>query len=94
MDQLIRKETLKPVVDGHIDFRGQRLASKYMYALLTVTTLGSFILGWAAHDIRITVYASIIGTILSALVVIPPWAIYKQHPVAWKKVDIVQTVNS
>jgi len=73
----------KYVVDGYIDFTGQRHTYWLMHTGLTLATLVSFVVGWFRSDVFLTLYTALAGATLTALLVLPPWPMYKTHPTPW-----------
>jgi len=71
------------MVDGQIDFEGQKTAEQLATALLS--TLGgiAFIIGYFLQDIKLALQIGLGGTVLVALVVVPPWPFYNKNPVKW-----------
>ncbi|KAJ5169149.1 uncharacterized protein N7482_004743 [Penicillium canariense] len=65
------------------DFHGQRLADILSTVLLIISGAVSFLTGYIYKDIYLTLWTGLAGTLLTALVVIPPWPMYNQHPEKW-----------
>lgn len=87
-------DALYTVIDGYIDFEGQKLADNINNYLLVLVGAIAFIVGFVAQDITLTVYIGLAGTALTALIVIPPWPFYNKKPLTWiqteKPLDIKQ----
>lgn len=43
----------------------------------------AFIVGFVSRDVYLTLWVGLAGTLLTALVVIPPWPVYNKHPEKW-----------
>ncbi len=43
----------------------------------------AFIVGYALQDIYVTLWLGLFGTLVTVLVVVPPWGFYKKAPVKW-----------
>ncbi|TDZ27620.1 Signal peptidase complex subunit 1 [Colletotrichum spinosum] len=43
----------------------------------------AFVIGYFLQDIKLAVYVGLIGTVVTLLLVVPPWPFYKGHPVEW-----------
>jgi len=43
----------------------------------------ALLVGFVKDDIYLTVWVSLAGTILTMLVVVPPWPAFNKHPEAW-----------
>ncbi|RWA12009.1 hypothetical protein EKO27_g3090 [Xylaria grammica] len=80
-DQLL--EQVRDVVDGQIDFQGQKLAEILATALLSVVGAISFFVGFFLQDIALALKVGLGGTALTFLAIIPPWPFFNQHPVKW-----------
>ncbi|KAI0816668.1 microsomal signal peptidase 12 kDa subunit-domain-containing protein [Xylaria sp. FL0064] len=80
-DQLL--EQIRDVVDGQIDFEGQKLAEVLATVLLSVVGAISFLAGFFLQDIALALKIGLGGTALTFLVVVPPWPFFKRHPVKW-----------
>ncbi|KAI8099475.1 microsomal signal peptidase 12kDa subunit [Halteromyces radiatus] len=68
-----------------IDFEGQRLAENLTYYLLIAASLVGFITGYALESIQLTVSIFAIGLAATFLFVLPPWPMYRRHPINWSK---------
>ncbi|KAK6349769.1 hypothetical protein TWF696_006045 [Orbilia brochopaga] len=75
------QDKFQAVVDGFIDFKGQKLADQITTYTLSIAAFLAFIVGFVAQDIRLTLYIGLAGTALTFLAVVPPWPIYNQNPV-------------
>lgn len=39
--------------------------------------------GFIQHDIHLTMWITLAGTLVTLLVVVPPWPFYNRHPQSW-----------
>ncbi|EAW12487.1 signal peptidase complex subunit 1 [Aspergillus clavatus NRRL 1] len=79
-------DILGPVQDafeGQIDFHGQRITEILSTAILIISGAAAFLIGYIYQDIHLTLWIGLAGTLLTALVVIPPWPVYNKHPEKW-----------
>ncbi|VDB92013.1 unnamed protein product [Peniophora sp. CBMAI 1063] len=75
--------SINKLLEGKIDFEGQKLAERiYTVALAAITTL-AFIAGFVAQDIRLTFAIVAVGSLGVAAIVVPPWPMFNKHPVQW-----------
>ncbi|KAL1969057.1 hypothetical protein VTN77DRAFT_891 [Rasamsonia byssochlamydoides] len=74
---------LQEALEGQIDFHGQRLAEILSTLLLILSGVVAFVVGYIQQDIYLTLWIGLAGTLLTALVVVPPWPFYNQHPEKW-----------
>jgi signal peptidase complex subunit 1 len=65
------------------DFKGQLFAERLSTALLSISGLLAFLIGYATQDIYQTLYVGLGGTALTFLVVVPPWPFFNQNPQPW-----------
>jgi len=80
-DQLL--EVVRQVSEGQIDFEGQKLAEWLATALLATVGIISFISGFILQDIKLALYIGLGGTILTFLLIVPPWPFLNRRPVRW-----------
>jgi len=76
-------DQVRDVVDGQIDFDGQRRVEVLATLLLSASALIAFNVGYTLQDIQQAVYIALGGTALTFLITVPPWPFYKKHPVVW-----------
>jgi signal peptidase complex subunit 1 len=81
MDAIISQ--LQDLLEGQIDFDGQRLAERTSTAILTLSSVVAFIVGFIHQDIYLIMWIGLAGTALAMLLVVPPWPIYNKHPQPW-----------
>ncbi|KAK1691151.1 microsomal signal peptidase 12 kDa subunit [Colletotrichum godetiae] len=80
-DQIL--DQVRDIAEGQIDFEGQKLADLLATLLLSASGVLAFIIGFILQDIKLAVYVGLGGTVLTFLLVVPPWPFFKQHPVKW-----------
>jgi len=80
-DQLLEKA--RDVVEGPIDFEGQKTAEYLATALLIVVGGIAFLTGYFLQDIKLALQLGLGGSVVAALVVVPPWPFFNKHPVQW-----------
>jgi len=76
-------EQVRDVVDGQIDFEGQKLAELIANVALSVSGIIAFLVGFYLQDIKLAVWIALGGTILTFVVVVPPWPFFNRNPVKW-----------
>ncbi|KAL2809470.1 microsomal signal peptidase 12 kDa subunit-domain-containing protein [Aspergillus granulosus] len=77
---------LAPIQDafeGQIDFHGQQITEILSTALLVLSGVIAFLVGYIFQDLHLTLWTGLAGTVLTGLVVIPPWPFYNKHPEKW-----------
>ncbi|KAK1751846.1 microsomal signal peptidase 12 kDa subunit-domain-containing protein [Echria macrotheca] len=80
-DQIL--DQIRDVVEGQIDFEGQKLVELIVNVALTVVGAVAFLVGYFLQDIKLAVWIGLGGTALTFVAVVPPWPFYNQHPVKW-----------
>ncbi|PUU79173.1 microsomal signal peptidase 12 kDa subunit-domain-containing protein [Tuber borchii] len=83
-------DQIKSIIDGFIDFEGQRLAETLTTAILVLAGTLAFIVGYVLSDLKYTVYIGLSGTVIAFLAVVPPWGIYKRNPLTYLPAGGVQ----
>ncbi|KAG8216037.1 microsomal signal peptidase 12 kDa subunit [Butyriboletus roseoflavus] len=76
--------SFRDLLEGKIDFHGQKKADDIVRIALVSGTILSFVLGFALQSLRVSMGAFALSTVALALVVLPPWPVYNQHPVKWQ----------
>ncbi|RPA83811.1 microsomal signal peptidase 12 kDa subunit [Ascobolus immersus RN42] len=67
------------VLDGFIDFEGQKLVEQISSTCLVAVGLVSLTVGFALQDLVYTLYIMGAGLILTMLVTVPPWPFYNRN---------------
>ncbi|KAG5969048.1 hypothetical protein E4U58_001665 [Claviceps cyperi] len=76
-------DKVRDVVEGQIDFDGQRRAEGLATLFLALSALVAFNIGYQYQDIQKAVYIGLGGTLLTFMLVVPPWPFYNKKPVKW-----------
>ncbi|KIP07611.1 hypothetical protein PHLGIDRAFT_89347 [Phlebiopsis gigantea 11061_1 CR5-6] len=74
---------VQSLVEGKIDFEGQKKVEVLTRVILVAATIISFIVGLALQSLRATFGIFSVTIIVLSLVIVPPWPIYNKHPVKW-----------
>ncbi|KAI9802861.1 MAG: hypothetical protein M1833_001460 [Piccolia ochrophora] len=74
---------VQQILEGQIDFEGQRSAELLTTSLLAASGLVAYIVGLVKQDIYLSLYTGLAGTALTFLIVVPPWPFFNKHPVKW-----------
>lgn len=74
---------LNELLEGKIDFEGQKLVETITRVALVVLSVISFIVGFALQSLQVTFGIFSAGSIALVLLIVPPWPIYNSHPVQW-----------
>ncbi|KAL5604675.1 hypothetical protein BROUX41_001974 [Berkeleyomyces rouxiae] len=76
-------DRIRDVFDGQIDFKGQPFAELIQNVAMSVFGILAFIYGYVYQDIRAALFIVLGGAIVTLLLVVPPWPMYKRNPVKW-----------
>ncbi|KAJ9642876.1 hypothetical protein H2201_005822 [Coniosporium apollinis] len=76
-------ESVRDVLEGQIDFEGQRLAELLSTAMLATAGFVSFIVGYMTQNIQLTLWIGLAGAALTLLAVVPPWPFFNKNPIDW-----------
>ncbi|XP_045163223.1 signal peptidase complex subunit 1-like [Mercenaria mercenaria] len=69
----------------HMDFVGQKKAEKmFQIIIITFATVG-FIWGYICQQFSQTMYILIAGFVISCLLTLPPWSMFRNSPLNWQK---------
>ncbi|KAF6241479.1 hypothetical protein HO173_000189 [Letharia columbiana] len=80
-DELLQQA--QELLEGQIDFEGQKQTELISSVLLAVSALFAFILGFALQNIYVTLWTGLGGAALAFLVVVPPYPFYNKSPERW-----------
>ncbi|KAJ3024314.1 UNVERIFIED_CONTAM: hypothetical protein HDU68_008247 [Siphonaria sp. JEL0065] len=66
------------------DFRGQILVERIFQVSLTVFGIVSFFAGYFSESLKLLVGINVVGLLLTMIIAVPPWPMYRIHPVKWQ----------
>ncbi|XP_068951595.1 signal peptidase complex subunit 1 [Petaurus breviceps papuanus] len=70
-----------------MDYKGQKLAEQMFQGIILFSAVIGFIYGYVAEQFGWTVYIVMAGFAFSCLLTLPPWPIYRRHPLKWLPVQ-------
>nr|AAY66916.1 microsomal signal peptidase 12 kDa subunit-like [Ixodes scapularis] len=70
----------------HMDFEGQKRAEKIFQTVIVIFAVLGLAWGYAVQQFSYTVLTLGAGFVLSCLLTLPPWPVYRRHPLPWQKV--------
>ncbi|KLO12484.1 microsomal signal peptidase 12 kDa subunit [Schizopora paradoxa] len=79
---------VQSLVEGKIDFEGQRLTGTFRDYTLIGSAIISFLFGFLSQSLRTTFILLGFSTIVLCAVVVPPWSYYNRHPIKWLPVKV------
>jgi len=74
---------MNALLEGKIDFEGQKLTDQLTLLFLSVTAISAFGFGYARESVLELLYVFMGGVILTFVVCVPPWPSFNRHPIAW-----------
>ncbi|KAK7682027.1 hypothetical protein QCA50_014991 [Cerrena zonata] len=80
---LSMNDYVQSLLEGKIDFEGQKQVDNIARFALIAATVISFIIGFALQSLRVTFGTFGGAVIILSLIIIPPWPAYNRHPVKW-----------
>lgn len=84
--QLVMLEQLSSL-PTQMDYKGQKLAEQMFQGIILFSAIVGFIYGYVAEQFGWTVYIVMAGFAFSCLLTLPPWPIYRRHPLKWLPVQ-------
>ncbi|KAK7476097.1 hypothetical protein BaRGS_00032651 [Batillaria attramentaria] len=69
----------------HMDFVGQKRAEKTFQMIILLFGAVGFVWGYVCQQFSQTMYILFAGVLLSCILTLPPWAMYRRNPLAWHK---------
>ncbi|KAF9762638.1 Signal peptidase complex subunit 1 [Nosema granulosis] len=72
-------------IDPPIDYHGQELSKKLFYLIIYLGYAISLVIGIVLSDLKYTLYAGILTVILSFIIVVPSWSMYRKNPLKFTK---------
>ncbi|KAI5174462.1 Signal Peptidase Complex Subunit 1 [Manis pentadactyla] len=70
-----------------MDYKGQKLAEQMFQGIILFSAIVGFIYGYVTEQFGWTVYIVMAGFAFSCLLTLPPWPIYRRHPLKWLPVQ-------
>lgn len=68
----------------HMDFDGQRRAEKTFQVIIVLFAVVGFIWGYICQQFSQTMCILGAGFVLSAMLTLPPWPMYRRKPLSWQ----------
>jgi len=72
-------------IPTHMDYDGQRRAEKIFQIIILLAAVAGLAWGFVSEKFSFTVYTLGGGFLLSSLLVLPPWPMYRRKPLKWQK---------
>ncbi|XP_027205451.1 signal peptidase complex subunit Spase12 [Dermatophagoides pteronyssinus] len=71
----------------YMDFDGQHRAESYFERIVILSSIIGLIVGYAYQQISLSIIILGVGFVISSLLTIPPWPMYRRSPLKWQKHD-------
>lgn len=84
-------QSLLKKIPTQMDFKGQKLAEQIFQGVILVSALIGFMYGYIIEQFGWTVYIVLAGFAISCLLTLPPWPMYRRHPLKWQPVQESRT---
>ncbi|CAL1535526.1 unnamed protein product [Lymnaea stagnalis] len=68
----------------HMDFDGQKRAERYFQVIIIVFAVVGFIWGYITQLFSQTLYILFAGVIVSSILTLIPWGMYRKKPLPWQ----------
>ncbi|XP_022096997.1 signal peptidase complex subunit 1-like [Acanthaster planci] len=72
-------------IPTHMDYKGQKLAEQLFQGIIILFAVVGFIWGYVCEQFVQTIYILGAGFVLSCILTLPPWPIYRRSPIEWRK---------
>ncbi|XP_075689916.1 signal peptidase complex subunit 1 [Rhinoderma darwinii] len=70
-------------IPTQMDYKGQKLAEQIFQGIILFSAVIGFFYGYLIEQFGWTVYVVIAGFAVSCLLTLPPWPMYRRHPLKW-----------
>ncbi|XP_038595956.1 signal peptidase complex subunit 1-like [Tachyglossus aculeatus] len=70
-----------------MDYKGQELAEKIFMGIIQTSAIIGFMYGYWVEDFGWTISIFLSGFVISCVMTLPPWPMYRQHPLKWLSVQ-------
>ncbi|XP_033642329.1 signal peptidase complex subunit 1-like [Asterias rubens] len=81
-------------IPTHMDYKGQKLAEQLFQGIILLFAVVGFVWGYVCEQFVQTIYILGAGFILSCILTLPPWSIYRRSPVQWQKPRVDSELES
>ncbi|XP_068172090.1 signal peptidase complex subunit 1 [Antennarius striatus] len=73
-------------IPTHMDYKGQKLAEQIFQGIIFISAVIGFLYGLIIQQFGWTVYIVLGGFVVSCVLTLPPWPMYRQNPLSWQPV--------
>ncbi|XP_043193076.1 signal peptidase complex subunit 1-like [Amphibalanus amphitrite] len=72
-------------IPTHMDYEGQKWAERLFQVIIVLFGVVGLVWGYSIQQFSQTVYILGAGVALACLLTLPPWPMYRRHPLNWQK---------
>ncbi|XP_019736923.1 signal peptidase complex subunit 1 [Hippocampus comes] len=73
-------------IPTHMDYKGQKLAEQIFQGIIIISAVVGFVYGLIIQQFGWTVYIVLTGFVVSCIMTLPPWPMYRRNPLPWQPV--------
>ncbi|XP_077385229.1 signal peptidase complex subunit 1 [Festucalex cinctus] len=73
-------------IPTHMDYKGQKMSEQIFQGIILVCAVVGFVYGLIIQQFGCTVYIVLVGFVVSCILTLPPWPMYRRHPLPWQPV--------
>ncbi|XP_077533569.1 signal peptidase complex subunit Spase12 [Haemaphysalis longicornis] len=73
-------------IPTYMDFEGQKVAEKIFQVVIVIFAVIGLAWGYIVQQFSYTVITLGIGFVISCLLTLPPWPVYRKNALPWQKV--------
>ncbi|XP_031710605.1 signal peptidase complex subunit 1 [Anarrhichthys ocellatus] len=71
-------------IPSHMDYKGQKLAEQIFQGIILISAAIGFVYGLIVEQFGWTVYIVLAGFVVSCVLTLPPWPMYRKNPLSWQ----------
>ncbi|XP_068455140.1 signal peptidase complex subunit 1 [Clinocottus analis] len=71
-------------IPSHMDYKGQKLAEQIFQGIILISAVIGFVYGLIIEQFGWTVYIVLAGFVISCVLTLPPWPMYRKNPLCWQ----------
>ncbi|XP_029035239.1 signal peptidase complex subunit 1-like [Osmia lignaria lignaria] len=80
-------------IPTHMDYDGQARAEKFSRIIVTLFGIVGLIWGYVIQQFSQTIYILGAGLLMSILITVPAWPMYRRKPLDWQKPQLTNAAK-
>eukprot|EP00128_Syssomonas_multiformis_P003940 Colp12_sorted_trinity150504_noHs@5311 len=68
----------------YVDYKGQKLGENLYHWIISSFAIVGLVWGYLCQDFKQTFFILMAGFLLSCVLVLPPWPMFRRHPIDWR----------